>query len=129
MKRVSLALAVMILTFTGCQDRRFVNVGKVGPGGNEVGIPAESVENFAKQQGISKSEAIEYLRDGQTRSGDSSHEAASDPPASGGILDTGEESSGEATATDSTSTSQLNSPSRTDSSPVRTAGGSSKSRF
>jgi len=128
MKRVSLALAVMILTFTGCQDRRFVNAGRA-PGGNETDIESVAREDFGKEYGMSKAETLEYFRSGATLSGDSRRDVASDPPFGSSILDTGEELSGEATATDFTSKRSMSPSSSIRTRPISTAGGSSTSRF
>ena len=84
MKRVLFALAVMIPAVTGCQSRTFIsNAGRTA-GGNKMAVPTETVESFAKQQGISREEALEYFRNGQTLSDDSSPEpSASSPDGSG----------------------------------------------
>ena len=60
MKRMSLALLTLVLTAAGCQDRQFLNTG-VGPNGNETGMPAVSIDEFAQQQGISRQESRDYF--------------------------------------------------------------------
>jgi hypothetical protein len=66
MRSSVLLLFLVTPMVVGCQDRAFVNVGR-GPTGNETGIPAESVDRFAEQQGVSRQEAPDYFRSGQAR--------------------------------------------------------------
>ena len=125
MKRLSFALAVMILAVTGCQDRHFVNVDNT-PGGNAAGVPTESINSFAKDRNLSEAEAAKYLRSGQRLS----RQIATDPPVDSRVTRTSmptlgpaAEPFGEAIATDAPSGSLEPPQSDFGSSMIRTTGG------
>jgi len=60
MKGLYLASLALILAAAGCQDRQFLNTG-VGPDGNETGMPAVSVDEFAREQGMTRKEAQKFF--------------------------------------------------------------------
>ena len=120
MKRPLFALAAMILAVTGCQNT---------PGGNEAGIPTDSVKGFAKEYNLSEAEAAEYFRNGQTFSRNP-QQIATDPPVDSRVTKTGltelgptAEPFGEATASDAPSGSLEPPQSDLGSGMIRTIGG------
>ncbi len=52
----------LAIAATGCQSRRFANMGK-DANGHEYGVPANSIDGYAKAHGISRSEAAKRMRD------------------------------------------------------------------
>ena len=63
MKRVLLALLLLLLAAPGCRNRGFINGG--GFGGNEAGVAIESVDRYAKQHGLTREEALRQIRQQQ----------------------------------------------------------------
>ena len=95
-RTVFLAIALAAAAAAGCQNRTFLNVGKVG-GDPEYGLLLKSIDQYARKHGLSRDQAIRQLReeaDRNAREGrnaccpshggavPASYEAA-DPPPSG----------------------------------------------
>ena len=55
------AIAALVFVNIGCHSRNFTNVGK-GANGHEYGVPADSIDGYAKAHGISREEAAKRMR-------------------------------------------------------------------
>ena len=64
------AIIALIIVNTGCQSRRFERVGK-DANGHEYGVPADSIDGYAKTHGISREEAAKRMRASLVPPGDS----------------------------------------------------------
>jgi hypothetical protein len=58
---LSIAIVALTIINAGCQSRHFVNVGKDSKG-NEYGVPANSIDGYAKSHGVSREEAVSRMR-------------------------------------------------------------------
>jgi len=64
MKLLPLALLTLVLASVGCVQR-LVSYTDGVPTDNETGIPAISVDEFAKEQGMTRKEARDFFRKAQ----------------------------------------------------------------
>jgi hypothetical protein len=56
-----LVIVAFMVISTGCQSRRFECIGK-GANGHEYAVPANSIDGYAKERGISRAEAAKRMR-------------------------------------------------------------------
>jgi len=129
MKRLSLVLVAAILDASGCTDRMTNPVDKT------TGLPIESIEGFAKAEGISIEEATKCFENGQTFT-KNPHQIATDPPVNSRAMKAGTARSslpaeplGEATASDAGSGHAI--PTRSGFGPgtIQTTGGFGPKRY
>jgi hypothetical protein len=55
------AIVMLSLAAFGCQSRNFMNMGKDSKG-REYGVPANTIDGYAKAHGISREEAAKRMR-------------------------------------------------------------------
>lgn len=67
---LGLAIVALLLGDAGCRSRQFINLGQ-GKNGREHGVPANSIDGYAKAHGISRAEAAKRMRENLVPPGDS----------------------------------------------------------
>jgi hypothetical protein len=66
---LGLAIVALLLVDAGCRSRQFTNLGQ-GKNGREYGVPANSIDGYAKAHGVSRAEAAKRMRENLVPPGD-----------------------------------------------------------